>query len=119
MIARQELEADLGALDLGASSNSLISALHKLSPDHAPATHWTTRLIFGAFHPSPAIREATIRKGSLPEKAKFQAKSFAWAYSLFVVGYVFHVAQTIDLKASRSPANISHLVGTPDGRKVK
>jgi Zn-dependent protease with chaperone function len=116
MIARQELEADLGAVHLGASSDSLISALYKLSPEKTPTTHWTTRLIFGVFHPTLAQREATLRAGVLPRPPKLQVKSFAWAYSLFVVGYVFHVAQTLDLNAGRTVASVAN--AKPDPAKV-
>jgi Zn-dependent protease with chaperone function len=111
IIRRQEMEADLGAVDLGASSDALISALQKLSPPSKSKTvPLSTRLVFGNYHPTTDEREAVIRAGSLPKTAYFQHKKYAYAYSLLVLGYTFHVANQLSLTESqRNPATISHV----------
>jgi Zn-dependent protease with chaperone function len=111
IIRRQEMEADLGAIELGASSDALISALHQLSPPGKSKTvPLSTRLVFGNYHPSTEEREAVIRAGSIPKNAYFQHKKYAYAYSLLVLGYTFHVANQLSLtESTRNPATISHV----------
>jgi Zn-dependent protease with chaperone function len=115
IVRRQELEADLGALYLGASSTALISALEKLSPV-SKNTSSPRRLYLGVTYPTTAERIKVIRAGELPDAARFQYKKYAWAYSLLVIGYSFHVVQTAQFSAQRSlasvqakGANIAHL----------
>ena len=118
IIRRQEMEADLGAVELGASSDALISALYKLSPPRkSKDIAWSTRLVFGSYHPTTEEREAVIRSGELPKSAYFQRKKYAYAYSLLVLGYTFHVANQMSVAeinrtvaSTAHPATISHSV---------
>ncbi len=108
IVYRQELEADLGAIRLGASGEALISALHKLSPARSAFKSPMVRFFSGAFHPTNEERTAMIRMGELPQKSVvLPKKAYFLAYSLFVVGYVFHAAQSFEPDSNRSLASNS------------
>ena len=111
IIFRQELEADLGAISLGAKKETLLSALYKLSSvklisEQAPhwTSSWISRIFSGASHPNLAERELNIQSGALPKTAYFVLKKQAIAYSLFVFGIVFYFAYSLESRTMRSPA---------------
>lgn len=106
LVYRQELEADLGAIHEGASSNALISALQKLSGDQYQVEPSTlTRLTFGFFHPSGETREKTILEGKIETNLSIiPYRRYAFGYSLFVMGFVFWSASQLNEVQNRAPA---------------
>jgi len=113
---RQEIEADLGALDLGATDIDLISALQKLSPYPRAKKNWSSRQIFGNTHPSVEDRVWAILNRKVADNFYFNHKKYAYAYSVLVFGYAFTQAQKLNLNLNRYPAsdlnaqaNIAHL----------
>lgn len=115
LVYRQELEADLGAVQEGASRDALISALKKLNgAQYSQERSWLTRLVFGVFHPSGAEREKNLTFGEIPKSMDaIPHKPYCFAYSLFVVGFVFWSAQNRVSNDTRTPAsNSMNLVPT-------
>ena len=102
-VKKQEFQADLGAIHLGASSEALISALNKLSGqiNVTPAVG----IFAGNFHPTLAERIAVIQSGIIAPSPHLFYKKYAYAYSLLVLGFVFHQAQSVQLAVNRLPAN--------------
>ena len=111
-IHQQELEADFVAVQMGASSEALRSALEKLSPRREKELTAFTRFIFGVYHPSTAVRVDSLREsGSLVRAEIFPRKPYFAAYSLFVVGFLFYSAQNFDSHLARNPAASQKDVG--------
>lgn len=112
----QELEADAEAVEMGASSEALISALAKLSPGNEKEISPWTRFIFGIYHPTRFERtQAILSCSESRESAVFPHKHYFSAYSLFVLGFLFYSAQNFEVPVSRTPAtaasetvNIAH-----------
>ncbi len=111
-IYQQEIEADLVAVEMGASSDALISALEKLSPGSEKEISPLTRLVFGVYHPTAFTRIQAIRSGGVTRDNEiFPKKQYFAAYSLFVVGFLFYSAQNLEANPTRSPAHsakVSH-----------
>jgi Zn-dependent protease with chaperone function len=90
VIARQEHEADLLAVQMGASSNALISALRKLSDGNDGIRNPILRTLSGNLYPTVAARIASIGACEVPRKARvFRSPAHSLAYSLLVIGVVF------------------------------
>jgi Zn-dependent protease with chaperone function len=89
-IARQEHEADLLAVQMGASSNALISALRKLSEGGDGAQNTLMRVLSGNLYPTVQARIACIGECEVPGRARvFPSPAHSLAYSLLVLGVVF------------------------------
>jgi Zn-dependent protease with chaperone function len=103
-IARQEKEADLIAVRMGASSNALIEAIQKLSGSNKPSKNAILRILSGNLYPTPDSRiEEILSCGASETKPVFDNKPALLAYSLLVLGVVFWAANV-----RTPPANISH-----------
>jgi hypothetical protein len=115
VVHRQELQADWGAIELGASSQALASALHKLMND-IPVPHPLERLLMGMHYPTLQERlESILSQGAASSRPLIPQKAFMSAYSLLVVGIVFWSARNIGTpdrspaNEVANPANIAHL----------
>jgi len=123
VVYRQEIEADLASVRMGASSNALISALVKLMKD-SRTPHPVERVLMGMHHPSLAERVEAIRNTGLEKPLLvIPQKSFLSAYSLLVVGVIFWSAQNLPAGVGRNiasveqnPAKIAHLENTVSSR---
>lgn len=90
VIARQEHEADLLAVQMGASSNALIAALRKLSEGNDGIRNPILRTLSGNLYPTIAARIACIGACEVPRRARiFRSPAHSFAYSLLVLGVVF------------------------------
>jgi Zn-dependent protease with chaperone function len=109
IVHRQELEADLEAVRMGAGSDALGRALLKLDAG-GRTTSKLERLLSGNPYPSIEERIQALRDG-IPEEAEnfLPAKSFLSAYSMLVIGIVLWSAQDLAQSGARTPAAaVSH-----------
>jgi len=111
VVSRQEHEADLAAVAMGASSDALVSALQKLTSDRAEIENPILRLINGNLYPTVRARVESVRSCEVPVRVRAQSKAPALAYSLLVLGVVFWSAGN-----SIAPAKVSHSGETIAGR---
>ncbi|NDG86041.1 MAG: hypothetical protein EBX52_13510, partial [Proteobacteria bacterium] len=111
VIAKQEHEADLAAVAMGASSDALVAALEKVSSGTNEIEHPFLRVLNGHLYPSVRSRIASIRACELPRRLAVRSMAPAMAYSLLVLGVVFWSAdQTVH------PAKVSRSAGEIAGR---
>jgi Zn-dependent protease with chaperone function len=111
-ISRQEHEADLAAVAMGASSNALIAALQKVAGNREETENPILRVLGGNLYPSTRSRIDSIRQCEVPTHlngARSRSRAPALAYSLLVVGVVFWAADhTVNpAKVSRSAQAIA------------
>ena len=112
VITKQEHEADLAAVSMGASSNALVSALEKVSEGRKEIQTPVLRLINGNLYPTVAARIQAIRACGAPESTRvFTQPSRVLAYSLMVMGVVLWSAN-----GRYHTANVSHSERTIAGR---
>jgi Zn-dependent protease with chaperone function len=103
VIARQEHEADLIAVRMGASSNSLMEAIRKLSGPQKTSRSVIFRILSGNLYPAPDSRiEEILSCGASERTPVFHHKPAFLAYTLLVLGVVFWAANV-----RNTPANIS------------
>ncbi len=113
LISRQEHEADLMAVSMGASSDALISALNRADASKPQAqgsaiTHRVARILSGNLYPTLASRIEAIRSCEVPSHLNpFKISASTLAYSLLVLGVVFWSANV-----RNEPAKVSHLKET-------
>gem|GEM_PF-6498558 len=109
VIARQEHEADLAAIAMGASSDALVSALEKVSAGSNEIENPALRALNGNLYPSVRSRIESIRAFELPKRLSARTGAPALAYSLLVLGLVFWSAGEMNhpAKVSRSAAEIA------------
>ncbi|MBU6153125.1 MAG: M48 family metalloprotease [Bdellovibrionales bacterium] len=107
VITRQELEADLMAVRMGASSNALIEAIRKLSGQSKASKNPVLRVLSGNLYPTTDSRiEEILSCGASEKEPVFSNKPAVLAYSLLVLGVVFWASNV------RAPqANVSHSEG--------
>jgi Zn-dependent protease with chaperone function len=104
VITRQEQEADLIAVRMGASSNALIEAIQKLSGETKASNNRILRVLSGNLYPTPTSRiEEILSCGASEKTPVFGNKPAVLAYSLLVLGVVFWAANV-----RTPPANVSH-----------
>ena len=104
VIAKQEHEADLLAVRMGASSDALVDAIEKLSSGRLSPSNRILRILSGNLYPTETSRIEEIRScGASENEAVFQNKPALLAYSLLVLGVVFWAANV-----RTPPANNSH-----------
>jgi Zn-dependent protease with chaperone function len=90
VIAKQEHEADLLAVQMGASSNALISALRKLTDGNDGIRNPLLRTLSGNLYPTLEARIACIGACEVPRRARiFRNPAHSLAYSLLVLGVMF------------------------------
>ena len=111
VVSRQEHEADLAAIAMGASSDALVSALQKLTADREEIENPLLRLMNGNLYPTVRARIDSVRSCEVPARLNPFSKAPAFAYSLLVVGVVFWAAEH-----SVGPAKVSHSVEAIAGR---
>jgi len=89
VIRKQEFEADLEALKLGATVSALSSALEKITNKNGAAhqkADWISRFMFGHAHPSLEERKAALLTGILPANSKILPPSkYTVSYASIVV----------------------------------
>jgi len=88
VIRKQEFEADIEALNLGASAAALTSALEKITEKNGMSRvkeDQLSRFMFGHAHPSTEERIAAIQEGKLPSDSKiFPTWKWNAAYASFI-----------------------------------
>lgn len=88
VIRKQEFEADLEALSLGANVASLTSALEKITDQNGVSrkkADWISNFMFGNAHPHTDERIQAIQEGRPPENSRILPP---WKYSLPYAGAV-------------------------------
>jgi len=73
LIRKQEFEADLNAVKLGAASESLVHALEKITDANGATREredWLTRMVMGNAHPSLEERCDALRMNRMPASAR-------------------------------------------------
>lgn len=104
VVTKQEHEADLLAVRMGASSDALVTAIEKLSCGKIRTSNRILRILSGNLYPSEASRIKEIHScGESVNTPVFQNKPAFLAYSLLVLGVVFWAANVRTV-----PANNSH-----------
>ena len=89
VVRKQEFEADLEALNLGASPAALIAALEKITEKNGMSRvkeDKLSRFMFGHAHPSTEERIIAIQNGKLPQDSKILP---AWKWSATYASFVF------------------------------
>ncbi len=102
VVSRQEHEADLAAVAMGASSDALVSALEKTVQGIHEQKNSFLRILNGNLYPVLSERVGAIRSCEVPARFLRSRRSFALAYSLLVTGVVFWAANH-----SADPAKVS------------
>jgi Zn-dependent protease with chaperone function len=106
-IRKQEHEADLNALSLGANAHDLLNALEKLSPvENRKTTETFTKHILGRYHPSLEERQECLQNQAIPgKKLWFFKPAVVASYAVLMITLsVFSVSQVGKILPFRGPA---------------
>jgi len=113
VIRKQEFEADLEALNLGATPAAMSSALEKVTIQNGASRKkedWFSRFMFGSGHPSLEERIQAIVERKLPENSKIiPAWKYTVSYASFVValGTLTAFTYTPKSKTNREVASVN------------
>jgi len=114
VIRKQEFEADLEALNLGARPAALITALEKITEKNGMSRVKEDRLsrfMFGHAHPSTDERIAAIQNARLPQDSRiFPSWKVGTAYASFV--FALGTFAVVSMSTTNTPT------GTPTGQRL-
>ena len=112
VIRKQEFEADLEALNLGATAPAMSSALEKVTIQNGGSRKkedWFSRFMFGSGHPSLEERIQAIAERKLPESSNIiPAWKYTVSYASFVIalGALTAITYTPKTNTNREVASV-------------